>query len=60
MDENNDNSLSFKEFAKTMHDFKINLTDYEFNYIFDVIDSEAKGVLFIPALMSHIRVYYYQ
>ena len=31
MDENNDNCLSYKEFAKTMHDFKINLTDNEFN-----------------------------
>lgn len=57
MDENNDNCLSYKEFAKTMHDFKINLTDYEFNNIFDIIDYEAKGLLFIPALMDYIRVH---
>lgn len=59
MDENNDNCLSLKEFAKTMHDFKINLTENEFNTIFDTIDYESRGLLPIPVLMDRIRVCFF-
>jgi len=38
-----------------MREFKISMTDDEFNAIFDLIDYEGRGILEIPRLFKAIR-----
>lgn len=55
MDDDYDMKINFREFKKAMKDYKINLTDEEFEMVFDALDLDNSGKLDIDEVVRGIR-----
>jgi Ca2+-binding EF-hand superfamily protein len=55
MDDDNDKMISYNEFSKALRDYKVDITENEYNVVFEEMDRNGDGRLSIDEIVRGLR-----